>query len=183
MSGSSTTSSRADRRSGAKLAVAPARRLSFAMYAIVKVGGKQYRVEKGDSIVVDRLPAGEGDKLQLEPLLYRPDGDDDVVFEGDALEKVKIEAVVKGHERGPKLRVLKFKPKKGYKRRTGHRSELTRLEIGEIKLLSRRPAGGAAAKEPAKKAEAKPPAKKSGTTRARKPAASSTKKKETEDGS
>jgi large subunit ribosomal protein L21 len=109
------------------------------MYAIVKVGGKQYRVEKGDSIVVDRLSAGEGDKVQLEPLLYRPDGKGDAIFEGAELAKIKVEAVVTGHERGPKLHVLKFKPKKGYKRRSGHRSELTRLEIGDIKLAARRP--------------------------------------------
>jgi large subunit ribosomal protein L21 len=138
------------------------------MYAIVKVGGKQYRVEKGDSIVVDRMPAGEGDKVQLQPLLFRPDGKGDPVFESSELEKVKVEAVVTGHERGPKIRVLKFKPKKGYKRRSGHRSELTRLEIGDIKLAARRPA--------AKKSEEKP---KAGATRARKPAA----KKETGDGS
>src|SRR3954469_14508309 len=118
------------------------------MYAIVKVGGKQYRVEKGDSIVVDRMPAGEGDKVQLEPLLFRPDGKDDPVFEGADLDKIKVEAVVMGHERGPKIRVLKFKPKKGYKRRSGHRSELTRLEIGDIKLAARKPA---AKKQAAKK--------------------------------
>jgi large subunit ribosomal protein L21 len=132
------------------------------VYAIVKVGGKQLRVEKGDSIVVDRLSANEGDKVQLEPLLYRPDGQGDPVFEGAELEKVRVEAMVTGHERGPKLRVLKFKPKKGYKRRSGHRSELTRLEIGDIKLAARRSA-----------------AKKAGGTRARKPAA----KKESDDGS
>jgi large subunit ribosomal protein L21 len=132
------------------------------VYAIVKVGGKQLRVEKGDSIVVDRLSANEGDKVQLEPLLYRPDGQGDPVFEGAELEKVRVEAVVTGHERGPKLRVLKFKPKKGYKRRSGHRSELTRLEIGDIKLAARRSA-----------------AKKAGGTRAHKPAA----KKESDDGS
>ena len=108
------------------------------MYAIVKTGGKQYRVEKGDSIVVDRLRADEGAKLNLDPLLF-VDGDNSV-FEGADLEKVKVEAVVRGHERGPKIRVLKYKPKRGYRKRTGHRSELTRLEIGEIKLLSRKPA-------------------------------------------
>ena len=53
---------------------------------------------------------------------------------------MKVEAVVTGHERGKKIHVLKFKPKRGYKRRGGHRSELTRLEIKEIKLLSRKPA-------------------------------------------
>ena len=107
------------------------------MYAIVRVGGKQYRVEKGDSLVVDRLPADEGATVALEPLLFR---DDDAVFDADGLAKVKVEAVVRGHERGKKLRVVKFKPKRGYKRTTGHRSELTRLEITEMKQLSRRPA-------------------------------------------
>ena len=110
------------------------------MYAVVRVGGKQFRVEKGDSIVVDRLSADEGQKLELEPLLFRPDGKEEPVFGGDQLAKVKVEAVVKGHERGPKVRVLKFKPKKGYKRRSGHRSDLTRLEIKDIKMLSRKPA-------------------------------------------
>ncbi|HEX8065499.1 MAG TPA: 50S ribosomal protein L21 [Thermoleophilaceae bacterium] len=109
------------------------------MYAIVRVGGKQYRVEKGDSLVVDRMREDEGAKVALEPLLLAGDGDDTVLDRGE-LEKVKVEAVVTGHERGPKIRVLKFKPKKGYKRRSGHRSELTRLEITELKLLSRRPA-------------------------------------------
>ena len=107
------------------------------MYAIVKVGGKQYRVEKGDSLVVDRLPEEEGATVALEPLLFR---DEEPVFDRDGLEKVKVEAVVRGHERGKKVRVVKFKPKRGYKRTMGHRSELTRLEIREIKQLSRRPA-------------------------------------------
>ena len=109
------------------------------MYAIVKVGGKQYRVEKGDSLVVDRLREDEGAKVALEPLLLA-DGGERTVFERDELAKVKVEAVVTGHERGEKIHVLKFKPKRGYKRRSGHRSDLTRLEIRDIKLLSRRPA-------------------------------------------
>jgi large subunit ribosomal protein L21 len=109
------------------------------MYAIVKVGGKQYRVEKGDSLVVDRMREDEGATVALEPLLLAG-GDKDAVFQGADLEKVKVEAVVRGHERGKKIRVVKFKPKRGYKRTAGHRSELTRLEISEIKLLSRRPA-------------------------------------------
>jgi large subunit ribosomal protein L21 len=172
------------------------------MYAIVKVGGKQYRVESGDSIVVDRLSAGEGEKLNLEPLLFRPDGDKEAVFEGAGLEKVKVEATVTGHERGRKVHVLKFKPKRGYKRRYGHRSDLTRLEIGEIKLLTRKPAAPkkeaapkaepnqaparkpAARKPAASKASADKPAAKKPSARkpaARKPAAA--KKKEGDDGS
>ena len=110
------------------------------MYAIVKVGGKQYRVEKGDSLLVDRMPDEQGTKVALEPLMFRPDGDDDAVFSAEDLQKVKVEATVTGHERGKKIHVLKFKPKRGYKRRQGHRSDLTRLEIGDIKLLSRKPA-------------------------------------------
>jgi large subunit ribosomal protein L21 len=107
------------------------------MYAIVRVGGKQYRVEKGDQLVVDRMPDDEGAKVTLEPLLFRSD---DAVFDSDGLDKVKVEAVVRGHKRGEKVRILKFKPKRGYKRRMGHRSEQTVLEISDIKMLTRRPA-------------------------------------------
>jgi large subunit ribosomal protein L21 len=122
------------------------------MYAVVKVGGKQYRVEKGQSLLVDRMSAAEGDKVTLDPLLLA--GGQETVFEGTDLGKVKVEAVVTGHERGPKLHVLKFKPKRGYKRRTGHRADLTRLEIKDIKLLQR---ASAAVKE-AKEAEETPKA-------------------------
>ena len=108
------------------------------MYAIVKVGGKQYRVEKGDTLVVDRMPEDEGAKVTLEPLLFR--SDDDRLRGRRTSSKVKVEAVVTGHERGKKIRVIKFKPKRGYKRTNGHRSELTRLEIKDIKMLARKPA-------------------------------------------
>jgi large subunit ribosomal protein L21 len=170
------------------------------MYAVVKVGGKQYRVEKGGTLLVDRMSAAEGDKVTLDPLLLA-DGKD-TVFEGSDLGKVKVEAVVTGHERGPKVHVLKFKPKRGYKRRTGHRSDLTRLEIKDIKLLQRASAAVKDAKEaeeaPKAEAETKPrAAAKPRTSTARKPAAKKpaaeepaaakpkprTTKKETEDGS
>lgn len=127
------------------------------MYAIVKVGGKQYRVEKGDSLLVDRMPDDEGAKVALQPLLFKGDSDD-AVFAGGDLEKVKVEAVITGHERGKKIHVLKFKPKRGYKRRMGHRSDLTRLEIGDIKLLSRKPAAAKSADEPKAEAAEKPKA-------------------------
>ena len=127
------------------------------MYAIVKVGGKQYRVESGDSLLVDRMPDDEGAKVALQPLLFKDDKDD-AVFAGADLDKVKVEAVVKGHERGPKIHVLKFKPKRGYKRRMGHRSDLTRIEIGDIKLLGRKPAAAKKADEPKAEAAAEPKA-------------------------
>src|SRR5579859_4684859 len=104
------------------------------MYAIVKTGGKQYRVEQGQSLLVERLPIEDGDRATLQPLLY-VDGDN--VVDGDGLAKVSVQARVLGHERGPKLRVVKFKPKRGYKRRTGHRQELTRIEVTEIKFSER----------------------------------------------
>jgi large subunit ribosomal protein L21 len=132
------------------------------MYAIVKVGGKQYRVESGDSLVVDRMSANEGDKVELVPLLFRPDGDEGTVFAGGDLEKVKIEATVTGHERGKKVRVLKYKPKRGYRRRSGARADLTRLAIGEIKQSGRRQA----AKQPEAKAAEAPPAAQSSAAEA-----------------
>jgi large subunit ribosomal protein L21 len=143
------------------------------MYAVVKVGGKQYRVEKGQSLVVDRMSASEGDKVTLDPLMLA-DGKN-TVFDGGDLAKIKVEAVVTGHERGPKIHVLKFKPKRGYKRRSGHRSDLTRLEIKDIKLLQRASPAVKEAKEveetpKAEAAEAKPKA-------AAKPRASASKPK------
>jgi len=66
----------------------------------------------------------------LQPLLF-VDGSD--VVDGEDLTKVSVQARVVAHERGPKLRVVKFKPKRGYKRRTGHRQELTRIEVTEVK--------------------------------------------------
>jgi large subunit ribosomal protein L21 len=100
-------------------------------YAVIKTGGKQYRVEEGTTLLVERLSADEGAKVALEPLLY---AGDQTLFGGDDLGKVKVEATVLGHERGPKLRVFKFKPKRGYKRRTGHRQELTRIQVTGIEV-------------------------------------------------
>ena len=104
------------------------------MYAIVKTGGKQYRVQEGESLLVERLAAEEGATVTLQPLLF-VDGSD--VVDGDDLASVSVEARIVAHERGPKLRVVKFKPKRGYKRRTGHRQSLTRIEVTQIKLASR----------------------------------------------
>ena len=99
------------------------------MYAIVKTGGKQYRVEEGQTLLVERLPDETGATVKLEPVMFRSD---DVVFEPDALSKVRVDAKVVEHVRGEKLRVFKFKPKRGYRRRTGHRQELTRIEVTDI---------------------------------------------------
>ncbi|HEY7933408.1 MAG TPA: 50S ribosomal protein L21 [Solirubrobacteraceae bacterium] len=99
------------------------------MYAIVKTGGKQYRVERGQKLLVERLSAAEGADVALEPILFRSD---EVVLDQAGLKDVKVTAKVVAHVRGEKLRVFKFKPKRGYKRRTGHRQNLTQIEITEI---------------------------------------------------
>ena len=109
------------------------------MYAIVKTGGKQYRVEEGQSLLVERLPAEVGGSVSLQPLLY-VDGSN--VLDGNDLSSIDVKARVVAHERGPKLRVVKFKPKRGYKRRTGHRQELTRIEVTGITLASSQGAKG-----------------------------------------
>ena len=104
-------------------------------YAVIKTGGKQYRVEEGTTLLVERLSADEGATIDLEPLLVAGDGDPKL---GGDLDGVIVQAEVLGHLRGPKLRVFKFKPKRGYKRRTGHRQELTRIEVTGIKVSGSR---------------------------------------------
>ena len=101
------------------------------MYAIVKTGGKQYRVSQGQHLLVERLPVEDGATVDLQPLLY-VDGAD--VVDGEDIAKVTVQARVLAHERGPKLRIVKFKPKRGYKRRNGHRQDLTRIEITTLRV-------------------------------------------------
>jgi large subunit ribosomal protein L21 len=121
------------------------------MYAIVKTGGKQYRVERGQRLLIERLAVEEGADVVLDPILYRSE---EAVFDSAGLKDVKVTAKVLAHVRGEKLRVFKFKPKRGYKRRNGHRQELTQIEVTEI-------TGGGKARAkatPAKAADASTPA-------------------------
>jgi len=137
----------------------------MSTYAIIETGGKQYRVEPGQYLLVDRLPDDEGAKVALRPVMLRTD--DDVVLDAPGLEKVKVEAKVASHELGEKIQVFKYKAKKGYRKRQGHRSSLTRLEVTEVKQLNRKPA---AKKDEAPKEE-KPKAEKP-KAEAQEPAAS-----------
>ncbi len=133
------------------------------MYAVVETGGKQYKVEQGTSLLVDRLDAKEGDKVALRAVMFR---DTDVLAAPKELEKVQVEATVSEHLRGPKIKVFKYKAKKGYRRRAGHRSELTKLEVTSLKLGK-----AAAAKKPAEKSEKKETAEKKPAATKKAPAA------------
>ena len=160
------------------------------MYAIVKTGGKQYRVEKGQTLLVEKLPEEEGAKVALEPLLFRSDDD---VFDGDDLEKVRVEATILEQSAGRRSGCSSSSPSAATSARTGHRQSLTRIEVTDIKMLSRKPAASATKAEADAEAETasaaasaseKPAApKKPAATRKprapRKPAA----EKEAEDGS
>jgi large subunit ribosomal protein L21 len=122
------------------------------MYAVVETGGKQYKVEEGTSLLVDRLDAKEGDKVALRPVMFR---DGEVLAAPKELAKVKVEATVAEHLRGPKIKVFKYKAKKGYRRRAGHRSELTKLEVTTLKLQKATAKKASGEKKPAAKKAAK----------------------------
>ena len=103
-------------------------------YAIVKTGGKQYRVEQGQTLLVERLPDDDGATRRARAAAVRRRRRPSST--ATSWRRSTVEARSLAHERGPKLRVVKFKPKRGYKRRTGHRQELTRIEVTEIKLAA-----------------------------------------------
>lgn len=101
------------------------------MYAIVRSGGRQHKVAVGDILTVDRLAAEVGSTVDLTPLLL-VDGDD-VTAEAEKLSKVAVKAEVLAETKGPKIRILKYKNKTGYKKRQGHRQRYTRVKVTDIK--------------------------------------------------
>ena len=100
------------------------------MYAIVKTGGKQYKVAEGDVIEVEKLAGQAGDELTLQAVLL-VDGDD-LVTDAAKLAKVAVTAEVVAHTKGPKLNIMLYKNKSGYKRRMGHRQSLTQVRVTAI---------------------------------------------------
>ena len=100
------------------------------VYAVVRAGGRQEKVEVGTIVVLDRQKAKAGEKLELPAVLF-VDGDT-VTTDADKLAKVTVTAEVLGEERGPKIVIQKFKNKTGYIRRQGHRSELSTVKVTEI---------------------------------------------------
>jgi len=101
------------------------------VYAVVRAGGRQEKVEVGTIVVLDRQKASVGDKIELAAVLF-VDGDT-VTTDADKLAKVTVTAEVLGELRGPKIVIQKFKNKTGYKKRQGHRQDLTRVKVTGIK--------------------------------------------------
>ncbi len=121
------------------------------MYAVIELGGKQYKVAQGDEVLVDRIDLDEGKSLSLTPLLV---GGETKAVTAAELKGAKVKAKVEEHLLGDKIRVFKYKPKSGYRRTNGHRSRLSRVSITTITA-----AGMKAEKKAAPKAEAKTEAK------------------------
>ena len=101
------------------------------MYAILETGGKQYKVRPGDTLQVEKLPAEPGATVELDRVLMVADGDE-VRIGTPLVDCARVVAEVVDQRRGPKIVVFKYKPKKNYRRRTGHRQSLTRLQITSI---------------------------------------------------
>jgi len=101
------------------------------MYAIVKTGGKQYKVAVGDIVEIEKLDGEPGAEFTF-PALLVVDGED-VTTDADALAKVSVTGKVVAQTKGPKIRIHKFKNKTGYHKRQGHRQKLTRVEVTGIK--------------------------------------------------
>lgn len=100
------------------------------VYAVVRAGGRQEKVEVGSIVVLDRIAADENGNVELIPVLL-VDGEK-ITHGVKNLADVKVVAEVIGNERGPKIVIQKFKNKTGYKKRQGHRQEQTRIKITSI---------------------------------------------------
>ena len=132
-------------------------------YAIISLGGKQYRVQEGQKLLVDRLPHAEKKTFHPDVLFVGGDGKADLAPKG-----VQVTATVLGSELGEKIRIGKYKRRTGYRRHTGHRAKLTRIEITAI-------GSARAAKPKSEKAEAAPTAEKAKPRAAAKPKAAAAK--------
>ena len=101
------------------------------MYAVVRSGARQYRAAVGDTILVERLPAEVGEQLELKDVLLIAGGEEIKVGQ-PTVKKAKVLATVVAQEKGPKVRVFKYHPRKRYRRRAGHRQRYTQLRVDEI---------------------------------------------------
>ena len=119
------------------------------MYAVIELCGKQYKVSQGDVVLVDRLELDEGKSMSLTPILL---GGEQKAVTAAELKGAKVKAMVEEHFLGEKIRVFKYKAKKGYRRTKGHRSRLSKVSITTITA----PGGNKAETKAEAKAAAKP---------------------------
>ena len=101
------------------------------MYAVIKTGGKQYRVAKGDKIFVEKLPGNVGDAVSFDQVLLV--GGDTLKLGKPLVAGAKVEAKILDQDRGKKVIIFKFRRRKNYRRKTGHRQPFTTLQITDIK--------------------------------------------------
>lgn len=103
----------------------------YIVYAVVRSGGRQYRAEVGNTILVDRLSAEVGQQFELDEVLLVADGER-VEVGRPLVGGARVVATVVAQEKGPKVRIFKYRPRKRYRRRMGHRQRYTRLRVDEI---------------------------------------------------
>jgi large subunit ribosomal protein L21 len=101
------------------------------MYAVIDTGGKQYRVQEGDMVFVDKLPVEDGSTVTFDRVLA-VSKEGSVSFGRPLVENASVDAKVMAHGKGKKIIVFKYKPKKGYRRKQGHRQPYTRIQIEKI---------------------------------------------------
>lgn len=107
------------------------------MYAVIETGGRQYRVEPGQVLLIEKLPVEEGSEVEFDRLLMVSGDTDGKCLVGTPyIEGAKAVGTVVRQERGPKILVFKYKPKSNYRRRQGHRQALTRVQVERIELPS-----------------------------------------------
>lgn len=103
------------------------------MHAIIETGGKQYKVAEGDTLFIEKLPVEAGDTVTFDKVLAVLDGDK-ATFGAPVVEGAKVTASVVKNGKGKKVIVFKYKPKKGYRRKQGHRQPYTKVTIGKISV-------------------------------------------------
>lgn len=101
------------------------------MYALVKINGKQYKAQQGDLLKVDRLPKGEGEELEFDSVLMLKD-DGNIKVGAPFVDGAKIRAVVTNHGKDRKITVYKYKRRKNYRRKQGHRQRFSVIRVEEI---------------------------------------------------
>jgi large subunit ribosomal protein L21 len=102
------------------------------MYALVEFKGRQYKAEKGALLRVDKIDAEPGSKLDIDSVLLLSRNENDITVGTPYVAGAKVSAVVEGHEKGKKIIVFKYKPKKDYRRKTGHRQQYSVIKIEDI---------------------------------------------------